>query len=512
MDLYLSLIEKWNEAENNAITENNLRKSRFPETGDQAGQWTVYGQSYTSLDGARLLMVKGPEGKKMLVWGEGELYRQLNGEEGSGYKLCGLTHENRLVLNRLLPFTAPRALGKQTATIGLGDRLGLASPGHIQTVRGREIRPVLAQQSIRELNLTNRDYKQVLDAASYAVLQEGYRDGYGADGDHLKVEADIEMALGLGFTMLTLDCSDRIDNTIDGKSEEEIDRRYAKLPVQERKRLEETYLQKEFQAGSYVIHFDPLHLKKYALIYGEAIRFTIDIYERYIRNLGRPIDFELSIDETMTPTDPAAHYMVANELHAAGLDLYSVAPRFCGEFQKGIDYIGDLEQFERQLQVHAAIADHFDYKLSIHSGSDKFSVFPMIARYTGGRFHVKTAGTNWLEAMRTVARVNPKLYRRMHEYAMKHYPEALAYYHVTTDFDAIVPPEKLDDGRLPEYMEDNNARQLIHITYGLLLQAKDEQGRSLFKEELYQTLEQHETDYEQALRHHIGRHLELLGK
>ncbi|GIP31486.1 tagaturonate epimerase family protein [Paenibacillus sp. J2TS4] len=509
MDLYLALIEQWNEAEVDLGREGRIS---FPENGEHAGQIVVYGRSYTSLDGVKLLMVKGLEGKGLLVWGSGELYQQLNGEERSGYKLCGLTHENRLVLNRLLPYTAPRALGKQTATIGLGDRLGLASPGHIETVRGRGIRPVLAQQSIRELNLTNRDYKQVLDSACYAALQEGYRDGFGADGDHLKVEQDIEMALGLGFTMLTLDCSDRIDNTIEGKSEEEIAQQYANLPEDVRKRLEQTYLQQEIKAGSVAIHFDMANLQKYALVYLDAIGFTIEIYEKYIRNLGRPIDFELSIDETMTPTDPAAHYMVAHELYLAGLDLYSVAPRFCGEFQKGIDYIGDLRQFEQELQIHSAIADHFGYKLSIHSGSDKFSVFPMIAKYTKGRFHVKTAGTNWLEAMRTIAKVHPQLYRRMHEYALNHYPEALAYYHVTTDFDAIVPLAEMSDERLPEYMDENNARQLIHITYGLLLQAKDEQGHSLFKEELYRTLEEREAEYEQALIRHIGRHLELLGK
>src|SRR5690606_12602301 len=109
-------------------------------------------------------------------------------------------------------YTKPRAFGTKIATIGLGDRLGLASPGHIKTIAGRNIRPILAQQSIRELNLTNRTYEDVLDAAAFAVFQEGYKDGWGADGDHLKTTADIEYALGLGFSMLTLDASEHIDN------------------------------------------------------------------------------------------------------------------------------------------------------------------------------------------------------------------------------------------------------------------------------------------------------------
>ena len=158
-------------------------------------------------------------------------------------KWLSLTHENRLTLNRFLPYTAPQAFGTQVATMGLGDRLGIASPGHIQTIRGKDIRPVLAQQSIRELALTGRTYEDVLDAAAYAVFQEGYKDGYGADGDHLKKEEDIEYALRLGFTMLTLDCSENIDNTIESMSEAEIAAKYEQLPASLRNHYEKRYLE-----------------------------------------------------------------------------------------------------------------------------------------------------------------------------------------------------------------------------------------------------------------------------
>lgn len=501
---YQSVINEWNEAAE--VNSNNNEPIQMIEGIN------VYPRSFSRHEGVKLLVVRSGADKQLLVWGEGGLYDDLAGVESDGYKLCPLSHENRLVINRYFPYTVPRAFGKQVATLGLGDRLGLASPGHIRTVRGKDIKPVLAQQSIRELNLTGRDYNQVLDAACYAALQEGYTEGFGADGDHLKEEKDIEMALALGFTMLTLDCSDKIDNDVESLSPAEVEERYNQLPQEVRTRYESTYLTNVFEAGAFPIRFERQQLMSYALVYGEAVQMTIDIYNRYIRPLDREMDFELSIDETKTPTEPAAHWFVAYELVQAQLDLYSVAPRFCGEFQKGIDYIGDLEQFEQELQVHSAIADHFGYKLSIHSGSDKFSVFPIISKHTKGRFHVKTAGTNWLEAMRTIAVVHPALYRRMHQFAVEHYPEALAYYHVTTDFDAIKPLDKVNDDELAEYMNEDNARQLIHITYGLLLQAKDGQGNSLFRDEFMDTLQQHEQEYDQALIRHIGRHLELLGK
>ena len=97
-----------------------------------------------------------------------------------------LTHDLAMFLRKQFPFTAPQSLKGKDATIGTGDRLGLANPAHIRAVREYDIFPVLAQQSIRELNFTKRTYDDVLDAATFAVFQEGYEDGFGFDGDHLK--------------------------------------------------------------------------------------------------------------------------------------------------------------------------------------------------------------------------------------------------------------------------------------------------------------------------------------
>ena len=74
--------------------------------------------------------------------------------------------------------------------------------------------------------------------------------------------------------------------------------------------------------------------------------------------------------------------------------------------------------------MHAEIADHFGYKVSVHSGSDKFAVFGIVGKYTKGRYHVKTAGTNWLEAVRVIAEVAPDLYRKMHLFALNNLNEA----------------------------------------------------------------------------------------
>jgi len=412
-----------------------------------------------------------------------------------------LNHKNAEVLRKIFPFTAPtQVLGKERS-FGVGDRLGIATPGHIRLFEKYDAYPVFAQQSIRELNLTNRTYEDVLDAASFAVFREGFKKAWGADGDHLKTEKDVKYALSLGFTMITLDCSEHINNNVTAENAPALPESYV-----------EKYLGKEFDIGEGVrLSFTETELKKILAIYGNAVSFTVNIYNRFLKKGKYRADFEISIDETTTPTSPLQHYFVARELIDNGVSFATLAPRFCGEFQKGVDYIGDLAQFEKEIKIHAAIARHFKYKLSIHSGSDKFTVFPSIGKATKNIFHVKTAGTNWLEAMRIIALGDPVLYREVHKYALEAFEEARKYYHVTTDLKKIPNVDKLADRELAELFNQNDSRQLIHITYGLILNKKNADGSFMFRERLYKFWKEHTDDYAQALVKHIGKHLTLLG-
>jgi hypothetical protein len=175
-----------------------------------------------------------------------------------------------------------------------------------------------------------------------------------------------------------------------------------------------------------------------------------------------------------------------------------------------VDYIGNVNQFDDEMKVHAAIARHFGYKLSIHSGSDKFSVFPSIGEYTKGRFHVKTAGTSWLVAMKVVAEADPALYREIHMYSLAKFENATKYYHVTTDITKIPDLDTLEDKDLPGLFALNDARQLIHITYGFILSDQDDKGNFIFRDRLYTLWNKNRDLYAQRLKEHIGRHLKLL--
>ncbi|HYE69028.1 MAG TPA: tagaturonate epimerase family protein, partial [Anaerovoracaceae bacterium] len=304
--------------------------------------------------------------------------------------------------------------------------------------------------------------------------------------------------------MITLDCSERIGRGIENLTDEEAEGYYEKFPSEYRNRIEESYLSKGFPIGVNDYFFSREELIRCVLIYSGAIDFVKEVFFQYLKKAVHPVDFELSIDETESITTAQGHLFVAMELEYNEIEVTSLAPRFIGEFQKGIDYIGDIDQFEIQLRQHAAIAKHFGYKLSIHSGSDKFSVFPIIGRYTEGILHIKTSGTSWLEAVGAIAEKNPPLYRKIHQKALDHFEEAKSYYYVAGDSAKVENPNYRKDESLIDYLKENNSRQLLHITYGFVL------GDPSLKSELYHTLEENEELYNERLFSHIGHHLDLI--
>lgn len=380
----------------------------------------------------------------------GSLIEEYEGDrisfEGTPVIITPLTHTNAKALRYHFPFTTPSPVLRNDRTIGLGDRLGIATPGHIRAITNYDIVPVFAQQSVRELTLTKRRWIDVLDSATYAVFNSGYTKPWGFDGDHLKTADEVQTALDAGCTIITLDC------------------------------------------GMYINDFDAI------------VDFASSVYFELLR--GRNVDFELSIDETDEPTSPEWHRALAAALTKRRVRFDTIAPRFCGEFQKGIDYIGDLTRFDYELGIHASIAGEFGYKLSIHSGSDKFSIFPSVGRLTKGRFHLKTAGTSWLEAMLLVAEIDPALYREAHAYALTCFPDAQQYYHVSANLASIPDINVLPDNALTGLFCRDDVRQLIHITYGFLL------GK--FHDRLYMLWESHCDRYAEHLVNHLGNHLSLL--
>jgi hypothetical protein len=412
-------------------------------------------------------------------------------------------------------------LGMQPS-FGFGDRTGLATPGHVESMKraGGGIAPIFAQQSIREMTRTGRTPNEVIDTAVAGMQQAGWNGTSGADADHLKTRADVDVTAAAGFTFYTIDPSEHVDGRADDYNEPMLRERFA--PLRSRIDWFETYRNHRVSLGggrSFTI--DEMASLRCAVKYGAAIEHAIAL-GRYIHEVNeaadRAVELELSIDETPQPTTLAEHYIIADQCRHHGVRLTSLAPRFIGEFEKGVDYKGDLAALERSLEDHAALAKMLGpYKLSLHSGSDKLSLYPILARTTGGAFHVKTAGTSYLEALRVAARHDEALFRETIDLARTYYDRDRATYHVSADVKKLpAPTEVSSSGQLENiYLEcwsdvaagcgfTAPGRQVLHCTFGTVLMDQNLGPR------LRDLLTTHSDTYSAILADHFSRHLKAL--
>ncbi len=424
---------------------------------------------------------------------------------------------NAAVLRRVLPWLTPAPIGARTSA-GFGDRLGLATPGHVRALRAAApaIAPIFAQQSIREMTRTGRTPRQVLDDATWGAFEEGWAEPVGADADHLKTAGEIDDCLAAGFTLFTLDPGAFVDTAGASGDREALVRALERVPWD---RLETSlralagrYVGHPFDIEGLEVAFDEDTLARAAVKYGGAVAHVAALYRHLQERAGgRGFEVEVSVDETDEPTSHAEHAFVATELRRLGVRWVSLAPRFVGRFEKGVDYIGDLEAFGRHVAGHAAIARALGpYKLSLHSGSDKFAIYDEVARETRGLVHLKTAGTSYLEALRVVGAVDPELFREIYWFACGRYEEDRASYHVSAD--ASRAAAGMAAGEPPATLLDRfDARQVLHVTFGSVLTATDQHGEPRFARRITSLLAAVPDRYAAALERHFVRHLAPFG-
>lgn len=410
---------------------------------------------------------------------------------------------NLNTITKHIPGLLPSPLGNNT-TFGFGDRLGIANAAHIRTIKKQKgILPVLAQQSVRELIKTSRDFKKVVESSLWNVLQEGYEGKWGADADHIKDKENFIKALEADMTMYTLDTADHLDekvikmNDLQIRDEYDLDSDYINL-------VKSIYLDKKLTINNIEMIMDEDTLIRLALIYGKAIDFARDIFE-FLKGRLQLFDYEISFDETNTVTTLEAHFFIVSELRRLGIEFSSIALRFPGTFEKGIDYIGKISEFENSIKVHSLLCEYFGgYKLSLHSGSDKLSIYPAFNKSTKGNFHIKTSGTSWLDAVRAVSLIDPKFFREIYVIASNTFDENKKAYHVS--FDRSDFQESLDsfgDKDLPEVLNNDILRQVFHIAYGAILDREKDRFMDIIisnEETYYQCLEENFNKHFNALK------------
>ena len=191
-----------------------------------------------------------------------------------------------------------------TPSFGFGDRLGLATPGHIAAVRNTEFAPVFAQQSIRENDRTGRTPQQVVDDAKRAVEAMKWDAPWGADADHLKTVDDLSPFVDAGYTFFTVDPGEHVDNAADTDSVEVLKHKVVGFNWDE---LSALYLNRNgeqaWPPAGMIGQFDAESLMRATAKYRKAIQHVVTMFN-HLSQIKDEFDFEMSVDETDSPTTP----------------------------------------------------------------------------------------------------------------------------------------------------------------------------------------------------------------
>ena len=382
---------------------------------------------------------------------------------------------------RLQPFLPVKI---EKYTFGTGDRFAHQGRAQLQAIlnarkAGIDVYPVW-NKSNREHSIIKSQPGDVRAEADAAVAALGFTGAYYVDADHIGLKTVDAFITGSDF--FTLDVAD-----FTGKAAEadavgvflKAVRRYTGS-------LSIPGIGRPFDLTEKTVREAA---DKFLLAVQEAGRIYRHIEERKGRD---GFVTEISVDETDAPQSPVELFLILAMIAEEHIPIQTIAPKFTGRFNKGVDYVGDLAQFEKEfdedLSVIAFAIQEFGLadtlKLSVHSGSDKFSIYPIINRQIkkhNAGLHVKTAGTNWLEEVIGLAESGDEglqLVKEIYAKAREHYAELVAPYSTVIDID----PDKLPDPKSvmgwsssqyadalrhvessPHY--DPNFRQLLHVGF-----------------------------------------------
>ena len=369
-------------------------------------------------------------------------------------------------------------------TIGVGDRFAHQAKAQLRAcvqlaADGIEVVPVW-NKSNREHSFIGSEPQSVYDAAKEAVEALGWDKGWHVDADHINMDTVDDYLDCSDF--FTIDVADFIGQTPDtdavwsfvGKHPEligSIEIEGIESPFD----ITRDYV--EEVAGKYVC----------------AVKEAAKIYQHIESKKGEFIA-EVSMDETDAPQTPPELLIILAALADEGVKLQTIAPKFTGRFNKGVDYVGDLVQFGKEFNDDLAVIAHSiakyglpeNLKLSVHSGSDKFSIYPLMGaaiRRTGAGVHIKTAGTTWLEELIGLAEAGSDgltLSKEIYANALENVDALCTPYASVIDIDAEKLPSANEVNgwsgdqyanalRHVQEHPDFNAhfRQLLHIAFKL---------------------------------------------
>jgi hypothetical protein len=468
-----------------------------------------YPESEVSYGGATYWLERSAAGAKRLVAvaNDESVFDRFAGSaetiDGKVRFRAETTAHNALALRLALPWLTPTRLGLHTS-VGFGDRLGLATPGHVRALNavGAPIRPVFAQQSIREMGRCHRTPRNVLDDATWGAFQAGWTKPVGGDADHLEQLDDIDNTAAAGFAFFTIDPKAEVDPEAEYADPATIK---AKVEALDWTGLESDlptfitrYAGRRVDLEHEAVELDEGSVLRAMAKYGPSLAHAMAMYRR-LEEKGTDCEVEFAVDETDYPTKPAEHVVLVSELQRLGMNFVSFAPRFAGRFEKGVEYIGDRDELRRDFEIHAQLARALGpYKLSLHSGSDKYATYPLIAEATRGVVHLKTAGTSWAEALRVIARNDADLMRQILTLALESFEANRKSYHLSCD-PTRIPADPTDD-QVARLLDVVDSRQVLHVGYGAIIEE--------FGPRMYQLWNDNEEEHYRIIGSHFVKHLQ----
>lgn len=370
-------------------------------------------------------------------------------------------------------------------TLGVGDRFAHQAGAQLRAFqllaeRGIDAIPVW-NKSNREHTFIGSEPRSVFEAGKAAVAQCGWTKGWHVDADHIRLDTVDRFVPWSDF--FTIDVADSIGNP---PADGDVDAFVERHPE----------LQSSLAISGIAA---PLQLTRDRLTqiarqYLLAVQEAGQIYRHIAAAKGGEDAFiaEVSMDETDAPQTPPELLVILAMLADVGVRVQTIAPKFTGRFNKGVDYVGDLAQFEKEFDDDLAVIAHAiqayglpaNLKMSVHSGSDKFSLYPIIRRAlarTGAGLHLKTAGTTWLEELIGLSEAGGaglELAKEIYRYALDHVDEFCAPYASVIDIHRDQLPSAAEvDGwsgsrmanalrHIPHHPEFNaHVRQLLHVSF-----------------------------------------------
>jgi hypothetical protein len=389
-------------------------------------------------------------------------------------------------------------LGKYS--FGLGDRFNHQGKAQLEALikarkAGVEIIPVW-NKSNREHVIVKSTPQQTRQEADEAVTSLKWDLPYFVDADHINL-VNVDKFIDYS-DFFTIDVADYI-----GK--EAVDEDIEEYVEENRKFIGKLHI----PGLDEPLNIDKDLLASFALKFLTATEEAGKIYKYIVKKTaGRGFIPEVSMDEVIEPQTPAELFFILGALAASMVPLQTIAPKFTGRFNKGVDYKGDLvkfrKEFEQDLQVIGYAIEIFglpeNLKLSIHSGSDKFALYPIIGeliqKYDKG-IHVKTAGTTWLEEVTGLASAGEDgltIAKLIYRNAFERKDELCKPYATVIEIDdSALPDPSITDGwdknkfvntlrhikGHPDY--NPNFRQLIHVGYKVAAEMGDQYYEALRK-------------------------------